>query len=215
MYRGPPLDSARQLYEKDLVLLADPPALIPPAARVPDHYRIVGPCFWEPDIPLPHELESLHNILFVSMGSTAADMIPTRLIEVLAAQMRPDAVIGVGKLSTDYKNMKCYSFLPNSKLLQRAVFAVTHGGTGSVYQALAHAVPVGCWPRHVNHRILGRRLEKLGFGIYIDPDQGAGSLEDTVVDAGVLAGNIRRSAADVKSDPYSAAREIAGLVRST
>lgn len=213
LYRLPDISSVRQFYEKDLVLLVDPPGFIPCGVELPDNYRIVGPCFWEPDIPLPEELEKFHNILFVSMGSTAADSIPAHLIETIAGQLHPDAVIGVGKVATEYKKIKNYPRLPNSKVLERSVFALTHGGTGTVYQALACGVPVACWPMHINHKILGRRVEKLGFGKYFDPDHDNNILKERALDIAVLEANIRRSAGEIRNNPESAAREIANFIQ--
>jgi len=53
--------------------------------------------------------------------------------------------------------------LPGSEVLKRSSLAITQGGAGSSYQALGAKVPLGIWPAHRNHQLLGERLTQLGL----------------------------------------------------
>ena len=45
---------------------------------------------------------------------------------------------------------------------------ISHGGTGSTYQAIQAGISVICYPNHTNHLILANLIEKLGLGLCID-----------------------------------------------
>lgn len=164
-----PLRTARDLYEKDVVILLDPQDIIPDRERMPSNFKIAGPCTWEPPVDIPSELRERQNLMYISLGSTRNNTLPDELIRTISsivglsdiveskASLRHSRASSITKLS--------YDWLPGRKVLKRSIFAMTHGGTGSAYQALELGVPVGCWPNHQNHKILGLRLEKMNLGV--------------------------------------------------
>lgn len=167
----PPLDSARQFYDTDLVLLADPAAVIATCPPPPPSFRAVGPCSWEPEGELPPELAAEQDLLLLSMGSTGHELIPEAVVHQLAQITGASRSVFVGTADSGYSReiLHC-RWVPGSKLLRHSRFAVTQGGTGSAYQALANGVPVGCIPTHQNHRILGQVLEDIHAGQLFEQD---------------------------------------------
>ena len=166
----PPLTDGRALYERDLVLLADPPDLLAGRA-LPAHYRVIGPCSWNPPTALPDEIHPMQHILYISMGSTGRRTLPEALVHRLAEELACPHIVAVEgeetlKRLTDYS----YARLPGSAVLERAGFALTQGGTGSVYQALEKGVPVGCWPHDHNHQVFGRWVEQKGLAVLFEPE---------------------------------------------
>jgi UDP:flavonoid glycosyltransferase YjiC (YdhE family) len=176
----PILGSVRDLYEKDRVILADPRELLPHADALPENYTLAGAIWWEPESDLPEALESLDNILFISLGSTGVD-VPHRIIDKIATCLDIRQVVIVStREATDTTPISVpisyYRSLPGSRVLERSAFAITQGGAGSCYQALSACVPMGIWPAHLNHYLLGKRLEELGVGFLLDAD----SIETTL-----------------------------------
>ncbi len=188
-----PLTSSKDLYEMDVVLLADPPCITSSWHSFPRNYYIVGPCSWEPAVDLPHELDNAGSILYVSLGSTGMRPLPNRLITDLATSLEIDTIVFAGsppgspsRIMAHIKelwfaikrgNNDNYSakpkqitaqWLPATKVLRNSSFMVTQGGTGSSYQALMHGVPLGFWPTLANHQILSKVLQDYGVGIRLD-----------------------------------------------
>ena len=61
-----------------------------------------------------------------------------------------------------------YSWLPASRVLSKSKFVITQGGAGSSYQAMALGIPIGVWPTHRNHELLGLILQDYGCGMLMD-----------------------------------------------
>jgi len=170
----PELNNIRELYEKELVILADPGDVLPDTEAMPPHYRLAGAIWWEPESSLPEELADLDDILYVSIGSTGSrvpDMIVEKILTSLDIKYVVAASVRDTNISTpDAIPVKHYASLPGSQVLARSAFVITQGGAGSCYQALSAGVPMGFWPNHLNHYLLGSRLSELGAGILLDED---------------------------------------------
>ena len=209
-----PLSDNRELYEKDLVLLADPPELL--ADRVlPDHYRVIGPCSWNPPIPLPDEVRPLRNILYVSTGSSGDREIPEAFVRSLADELDCTHIVSL-KGKGNPTNLTAYSYarLPSDAVLNRARFVLTHGGTGSTYQALERGVPVGCWPRLPNHQVFSQWIEQLGIAIIFQPDSWKAKLSgmgNTLPKLTARARKLAQSLADLDSG-IEASKHIEALL---
>lgn len=171
----PVLAGIRELYEKDRVILADPPQLLPDALALPENYTVAGAVWWEPDGELPAGLQEARDLLYVSLGSTGAHVpraalagiatkIHARHVVVTSTKRPPDGGTAVS-VPISY-----YGSLPGGKVLDRSTLAITQGGAGSCYQALGAGVPIGVAPVSPNHRLLGKRLAELGLAIVLDED---------------------------------------------
>lgn len=204
-----PITNPLQLYECDLVLLADPAALLPHKSALPSHHRHVGACAWAPDVPLPPKLEHLQNVLLVSMGSTGKP-VPSDLIDKLAVACGADNIVKMasgGSLEVNGVALQLGD-VPGPALLARSCFALTHGGAGSSYQALSVGVPMAIWPTHHNHRILGRKLQELGVGVLLDASNYVEQIESLAMDIDAVFDRARRLRFDLSDGPQTAARVI-------
>lgn len=168
------LTTIEEVYERDLVLLADPLNIIGLYGDLPNNYIPVGPCSFDTGgMTLPKELVSLDSVLLVSFGSTGDIKLVQPTIELLLEHNHFDALIWVGE-QPECTNLPAapvtfvYPWLPLEALLPKAKLVVTHGGTGSTYQALKAGKPVVCCPRARNHRILSAIIEQLYLGVSIE-----------------------------------------------
>ncbi|MFK8013273.1 MAG: glycosyltransferase [Marinicellaceae bacterium] len=166
------LTNIKDLYDLDSVLLCDPIQFVNDKQKLNQKYHVVGPCFWEPEIEMPIELEPLNDILFVSLGSTGRMPIPNRIIDEIAIELNIKNVVWLGanlkkmQPRANYTN-HYYSWLPASKLIKKSKFVISQGGSGSTYQALSYGVPCGVWPTHKNQEILGSIIEKKTYGLLL------------------------------------------------
>ncbi|WP_376695244.1 hypothetical protein [Wenzhouxiangella sp. EGI_FJ10305] len=166
----PMLDSARDLYDRDKIILLDPMELIS-HKELSTNYFPAGICSWELNVAIPAELRRYTRLLFVSTGSTGRGVMPPKLLNGIARVLNAEktVLLGTRQRSDNYSaEILCYKRLPARRVLERSVFCLTHGGTGSVYQSLTARCPVGIWPGHRNHRILGSAVKNRGLGMYID-----------------------------------------------
>lgn len=166
------LGSVRELYEKDRVILADPPQLLPDPSALPAHYTLAGAIWWEPEGELPADLQAQRDILYVSLGSTGAH-IPRATMARMAVSLDASRVIVTSTTRPPDDTfvsvpVSYYTNLPGSKVLDRSILAITQGGAGSCYQALRARVPLGIAPVHRNHYLLGKRLTELGLAFLLE-----------------------------------------------
>ena len=84
-------------------------------------------------------------------------------------------------------NFIVQAHVPQIEVLQRATVFVTHGGMNSVNESLSHGVPMLVIPQMGEQMIIGRRVEELGAGLYI---------EKTEVTADKLREGVRRLLTD-------------------
>ena len=154
------IGSARELYEADKVLLADPAPISDSLTRhLPDNYVQCGACYDTADRQ-PIGLPSFADSLILSMGSTGRGTIKDSDLSSLAEFTNSREIVYVGSNGSDYENShvinRVYEWLPLSPLLRHCSAVVTSGGAGSSYQALAAGCPTLVVPSHQNHVILGK-----------------------------------------------------------
>lgn len=150
-----------------LSLLPDVPEFSP-ARRLPHSMRFVGPLTWHPNLPASHALDALdmsRPIIYVTIGSVGT----SGLLEQLRS---PDLrgyqfVVAVGKemsVPQSIGNLFFERFVDTEKLLPHCRLMVCHGGNGTIYQALAHGVPVVGFANHLEQYYGLKRVTELGLG---------------------------------------------------
>lgn len=211
-----PVANAHALYEADLVLLADPFALASQYGELPPNHKVSGSIALPPESGLPDELAGLDSVLLVSMGSTGRAEIPSGMIAAVKQATQSESVVLVGESSvlpvSDPVIDHTFGWLPIDALLDRTRAVITHGGTGSTYQALMRGKPVYVYPTHRNQALLGECLESLGAGCLLD----ASNWRDKVIGQDFSAMSRRADdfgRAEAKVDgAVNAAQAIADLV---
>lgn len=186
----PLLTSVRELYEKDRVILADPPQLLPHATTPPANYTLAGAIWWAPEGELPADLQEARDILYVSLGSTGAH-IPRGTLARIARRLHAGQVVVTSTKRPPDDDLvsvpiSYYNSLPGGKVLDRSILAITQGGAGSCYQTLGAGVPLGISPSYHNHNLLGKRLAQLGFAFMLDMNTVETVLEEFMKDRAAI-----------------------------
>lgn|GEM_PF-2241802 len=164
------IESAREVYLGDAILLADPDWMVGSATGLPRGSVACGAAYWTPEAAVPAELAALDSILLCSMGSTG-QALSDRFCMLAARKAGCRDIVRVHSGNEGVKVRSAGQFrifdcgiVPLDSLLARARLVITQGGAGSTYQALEAGKPVLVVPTHRNHAILGEMLEELGVG---------------------------------------------------
>lgn len=167
-----PLSFVQELYEKDLVCLSDPSAIVDLFGPLPAHYRKGGACFWKSDQTFDGKFELSDETLLSSMGSTGRKELTPSFIQALKTYSGAKQSVYAGHKAAEYGQAGIFDevadFLPLEQILPKCKLVLTQGGAGSTYQALSHGVPVAVLPSHKNQASLGILVDKLGAGILIE-----------------------------------------------
>lgn len=164
------------VIEGDLTLLADVPEFSPTSA-LPPSVRYVGPVLWKARMAEPMwlgRLDPARPTVYVSMGSTGRQPLFETAARAFAGtdyqvmMTTGEIALAPGSLPP---NVFATSFAPGERLLERAHVCVSHGGNGTLYQALTAGVPVVGIPTHVDQQIQMQLCEARGVGVQV-PDSG-------------------------------------------
>jgi MGT family glycosyltransferase len=162
----------------------------PCASTFDERFLFIGPSS-EPrgaSIPFPWELLTHPVVVYVSLGTlfnTDADFY-RKCYEafrgedyqvILSSSMNVD----LADLGPAPPNFIAQAHVPQIEVLQRATAFVSHGGMNSVNESLSHGVPMLVIPQMGEQMIIGRRVEELGAGLYIEkPEVTAEKLREGV-----------------------------------
>jgi MGT family glycosyltransferase len=165
----PPVRSLYDLIEGDVTLLADVPEFMP-TRPLPASFRYVGPIVWDADLPVPPwvaRLDPDRPTLYFTMGSTGDAQFFDEAIRVFG-DTEYQILITTGGLATlgrVPRNVFVEEYAPGKALMRAADAVVSHGGNGTIYQALACGVPVIGFPSIFDQEINMQRVEALGAGL--------------------------------------------------
>ncbi len=163
-----------EFYDADLVLMTDPRALAERFGELAPNHLLCGPITLRETAPLPEALADLDRVLLVSMGSTGVNDMPVGMLAAIRDATGATSVVYVGGNADRFRSDPAIDFafdwLPIETLLDRTRAVVTHGGSGSTYQALSHGKPVLVLPDHRNQALLGELLEAQGAACLLGPD---------------------------------------------
>ena len=169
----PPLRSLYDLIEGDVTLLADVPEYFP-ITDSPLRYRYVGPIMWRAALPKPRWLGQLSQkrpTLYFTMGSTGDTRFFTEAVRVFG-DTDYQVLITTGGLKVELdrlpSNIFMEEFADGDALMAASDLVVSHGGNGTIYQALSHGVPVIGFPTMFDQEINLQRVEALGCGLRMD-----------------------------------------------
>jgi MGT family glycosyltransferase len=166
----PRLDSLHELVEGDVTLLADVPEYFP-ITDSPLRYRYVGPILWRSALRRPAWLATLspgRPTLYFTMGSTGDTRFFSEAVRVFG-DTRYQILITTGGLDVALSNVPdnifIEEFADGDALMEAADLVVSHGGNGTIYQALSHGVPLLGFPTMFDQEINLQRVQALGCGL--------------------------------------------------
>ena len=149
-----------------------------------ERFAFVGPCLgerdflgeWQPPASgLPVMLVSFGVLYnqhpgFFQMCVKAFTDVPWHVVITVADGMDP---ADLGPLPP---NIEVHRWVPHVKVLQHASVAVTHGGMGTVMEALHSGCSLVVVPTSNIDALTARRIEELGLGRVIPPEEVTGEL---------------------------------------
>jgi MGT family glycosyltransferase len=143
-----------------------------PRERWPESFCFIGPSTWDPPAEKPAWLDELEQpIVLVTTSSEFqddGDLVRSALDGLADEDCDVVATMPAGSGSIDVPaNARIETFVPHSRVLERAVVTVTHGGMGTTQKALCAGVPVVVVPWGRDQAEVGRRAEAAGVGVVI------------------------------------------------
>ena len=169
----------------DLNLIADLPELMP-CRDLPEHCQYIGPLFWgdDPvhDAPTRRLLKAMTSdrpLVYVTLGSTGAAEVLHESLEDLGQLHATFIISGVEADADSPENARFVRFVSAPPVLERAAAVVCHGGSGSVYQALAFELPVLAIPTFFDQEIQSDQMAASGLVRRLLPRE---SLADVLAD---------------------------------
>jgi UDP:flavonoid glycosyltransferase YjiC (YdhE family) len=166
----PPLRSMWDAVEGDVTLLADLPEFMPVREGAPPSLRYVGPLLWDADIPLPawySRLQPGRPTVYFTMGSTGDARFFEEAARVFGGTDYQVLITtgGLAELTGAPPNVFSAKYAPGDALMRVSDVVVSHGGNGTIYQALSRGVPVIGLPTIFDQEINMRRVTTLGVGL--------------------------------------------------
>lgn len=155
----------------DLVLLATDPVYDPPPVPVPPNHHWVGTLIWEPVKESPAWLEEPGDpwvLMTLSSARQEGELELARAAVAAAAEfpVRLLVTLADGKSADDLHStshkVRVETFVPHSRVLERARLCVAHAGHGIVAKALRFGVPMVLVPWDRDQPGVAARAEALG-----------------------------------------------------
>lgn len=111
-------------------------------------------------------------LVYISLGTTYTNNLHffRRCIDVFSDGVFEVAMsigdqISFADLGSIPENFEVRNFLPQVSVLSRASVFVTHGGTGSVMEAISLQVPMVALPQQGDQALYAQKIESLGVGV--------------------------------------------------
>jgi MGT family glycosyltransferase len=172
VYQGVGLESRGNVFDYwrgDLNLLVDIPEY-GPTSNLPENFHYIGPIWWEPDIPIPPQIDSLdpaRPTIYLTMGTSGYAQFFHRCVELLGNTQYQCVMTtaGLADLHEVPGNFVVVDYAPGSAILRRSDAVVSHGGNGTIYQAMSQGVPIIGIPTMHDQEYNLQRVVDLGIGI--------------------------------------------------
>jgi UDP:flavonoid glycosyltransferase YjiC (YdhE family) len=153
----------------DITLLCDLPELFP-QQKVPPTYYFLGPLFFrseQGEEELISKIDATKPTILVSMGSSGEWR---RLDMICNETFHRFNIITAGDVTKVLQgpHINGKHFINNPAVMSHVDLMICHGGNGTIYQALAHDVPVLGFPSFFEQEWNMHRLEQLGLGEMIE-----------------------------------------------
>lgn len=147
----------------------------------PKHWRsfhTIGPIVHDLPSELPDwydELDDGTTNIYVTMGTTGLldqflrraygplSKLPYRFLVTTGGQANDETI------AMAPPNFRITKYAPGMALMAKCKALMYHGGNGTMYQALAHGVPMIVLPSHLEQELSARIAVKHGFGLRMSP----------------------------------------------
>lgn len=166
----PPIRTIHDAIEGDITLLADLPEFMPVTADAPSSFRFTGPLLWDARVELPSwfaKLDANRPTIYFTMGSTGDAKFFEEAVRVFGNTEFQVLITtgGIAEIANPPSNVFVAKYAPGEALMAASDVVVTHGGNGTVYQALSRGVPIIGFPSIFDQEINMGRVGALGLGI--------------------------------------------------
>jgi MGT family glycosyltransferase len=169
-YRLAPIRTLHDAIEGDITLLADVPEFMPVSPDAPPSFRFTGPLLWDARVELPSwffKLDPKRPTIYFTMGSTGDATFFEEAVRVFGNTDFQILITtgGLAEIANPPPNVFVAKYAPGESLMAASDVVVTHGGNGTVYQALSRGVPIIGFPSIFDQEINMSRVGALGLGI--------------------------------------------------
>ena len=175
---GLPPDPEMTMLSRHLVLYPFPASMRDPSSPLPDTARAFRPA--SPELIARASWPSTSSgkpLVYVTLGTVfnaeAGDLfvrlvqgvrdLPVDVIATVGSQLNP------AELGSQPGNVRIERFVDQWSLLPRCSLVVSHAGSGTVYGALAHGLPMLLLPMGADQPFNAQRCEDLGVARVLDP----------------------------------------------
>jgi MGT family glycosyltransferase len=175
----PPLRSMFEAIEGDITLMPDLPEFMPVVRNTPPSFRYIGPLLWDANIDLPpwfSKLQPGRPTIYFTMGSTGDTKFFEEAVRVFGNSEFQVLITtgGLAEIPNPPSNVFIAKYAPGEALMAVSDVVVSHGGNGTVYQALSCGVPIIGFPTIFDQEINMRQVEALGIGIQMSNKEYSG-----------------------------------------
>jgi MGT family glycosyltransferase len=165
-----PFDTLWKAIEGDITLLADLPEFMPVVADTPPTFRYTGPLLWDANIGLPPWFSKLRKgrpTIYFTMGSTGDTRFFQEAVRVFGNTGYQVLITtgGLAEIVDPPPNVFVAKYAPGEALMAASDVVVSHGGNGTIYQALSCGVPIIGFPTIFDQEVNMRRVVALGAGV--------------------------------------------------
>jgi UDP:flavonoid glycosyltransferase YjiC (YdhE family) len=139
----------------------------------------VGPLSWNnvnhDDVDFNPPVNDSKPLAVLAFGTCNGNIPQMFRLKDVLCKMGYRVIVAAGgqeKLYSSFKNdtdVSSYLFAPVDKILSHASLIVCHGGQMTIFEALAHGVPVAVIPFHPEQAHNGLCLERIGCGCMLTP----------------------------------------------
>jgi MGT family glycosyltransferase len=184
----PQIRSLHEAIEGDVTLLPDLPEFMPVKRGAPASFRYTGPLLWNASIALPDwfdRLDPSRPTLYFTMGSTGDARFFDEAVRIFGNTDFQILITtgGLAEIKNPPPNVFIAKYAPGEALMKVSDVVVSHGGNGTVYQALSCGVPLIGFPAIFDQEVNMQRVTALGAGIQMMGTEYSGPALRKAVDA--------------------------------
>jgi MGT family glycosyltransferase len=185
-YGLPQFSSMWEAVEGDITLMPDLPEFMPVVRDTSPSFRYIGPLLWDANIGLPSwfsKLQPGRPTIYFTMGSTGDTKFFEEAVRVFGNTEFQVLITtgGLAEIRNPPSNVFIAKYAPGDALMAVSDVVVSHGGNGTVYQALSCGVPIIGFPTIFDQEVNMRQVEALGIGIRMSSREYSGPALDRAV----------------------------------